>query len=96
MGVPECEKKLNAVYSGDADVRHVLLELEVPYTSLSSPLISSALRHYGVLLQCRRIGLLQDLGSEVVCWFVAHVHVTYFRFTETEQYCLVRAMLPGH
>ena len=45
------------------------------YASLSSPLISSVLRHDGVLLQCRRIGLLQNLGSEVVCWFVAHVHV---------------------
>ena len=69
------DPELNAVYSGNADVRHVPRELAVPYTSLSSPLISSVLRHYGVLLQCRRIGLLQDLGSEVVCWFVAHVHV---------------------
>ena len=70
------------------------------YTYLSSALISSVLRHYGVFdgTHCSAdvSGSCRTWDQKLYAGLLLTFMSTYFRFTETEQYCLVRAMLPGH
>ena len=70
------------------------------YTSLSSPLISSVLRHYGVFDRTHYsadvLGCCRTWDLKLYAGLLLTFMSTYFRFAETEQYCLARAMLLGH